>query len=135
MEEKIELKIREARRFKRHADIFKKWLLLEKKNHNICDIFLTNKEKKFAIYGYGQMGMLLMQDMLSQGIHLQYIIDKNADKIKCDLPIYKLEDAIPQIDILIVTIEDVYPIAKNISQRFPNCEIIRIDDLVCYYDE
>jgi hypothetical protein len=59
--------------------------------------------KEVAIYGLGKIGKHVVNQLSKTDIHIIYGIDKDAEDIKEDFPIYKVEESLPQVDIIIVT--------------------------------
>ncbi len=80
------------------------WIEFNKKGCRLSDFFRENKMEKVAVYGYGKLGKMFVEDVQSEGIQMAYIIDRNAGKIQCPFPIYSLDDELPFCDIVVVTI-------------------------------
>ena len=48
--------------------------------------------KRVAIYGMGEMGKLLKKELQLDGVKVLYAIDRNAENIKTDIPVYQLSN-------------------------------------------
>lgn len=57
-----------------------------------------------AIYGMGALGNLLYEELEKEGIIVSFVMDNNIG-VFCDCPVYSLEDDIPDVDIVLVTVE------------------------------
>lgn len=82
-----------------------------------------------AIYGAGKHGLLLYKELKQQNnINVKYFIDKN--EIETDIPVYKLEDGLPEVDAVIISpyleTEAIKPKIKAIL----NCKVISLEQLV-----
>ena len=59
--------------------------------------------KTCGIYGCGILGEHLY-DNLKKSINIKYFVDRNAGQIDKNIPIYTIEDAWPETDIIIITL-------------------------------
>lgn len=59
---------------------------------------------RIAIYGDGYIGKRLMGELKESHIETAFFIDKNADYITEEIPVYQLEDAPENIDAVIVSL-------------------------------
>lgn len=86
------------------ADVF------EVKNNNVHEKIVSFSKilellniKSVAIYGFGQVGHRLLYSLQSEGIQVDYVIDKRIIK---DYTYYDLNDRLPKTDIVIISILD-----------------------------
>lgn len=62
------------------------------------------KGSRIAIYGYAKIGRILERFLGENQIKPSYIIDQKKYEVYDDYPIYSIEDELPPIDIIIVTL-------------------------------
>lgn len=110
------------------ADLLYKWLVAEKKNVNIVSFFKRIEMQKIGIYGYGIVGRQLVNDMREAQIMITCIIDRNAHNLKCDYPMYALDDEWPELDMIIVTSVNFNEVRNHNKQE--NCKVILLRDIL-----
>lgn len=121
-------------RNKVYYNILYLWLKNQLNNKSIEAYLLQNEIKTIAIYGAGNLGELLYDELkVSNKITIKYIIDQsNVNKNLYKIPVIKPEQImnIEDIDCIIVTpIYAFDAIAENLKQfQFKN--IVCIDDII-----
>lgn len=110
------------------ASLLYKWLVAEKKHINILSVFNNTETGNIGIYGFGIVGKQLASDMEDAHINITCIIDRNARNLKCDYPIYTLDDELPELDLVIVTSVNFNEVKNHIKQK--NCKIILLRDIL-----
>lgn len=88
---------------RRNRDLLNVWLNIKISNHSVADYFKKYNYNRIVIYGAGYLGELLFRDLTNDGVDILYFIDKNADDIFSDLPVYKIKDNLPDADVVVVT--------------------------------
>ncbi len=82
-----------------------------------------------AIYGISHMGEILIKELIDSLVKISYGIDKNADKIQSQIPIYKPSDELEKVDIILnaTTISN----SELLKEMYVNdVEMIRLDELL-----
>ena len=99
-------------------------------NISIEQLLLNKNYKKIAIYGMGILGQGLYSALRnSTCIEIVCGIDKNAEIYRYEFPIYKPDDNIPIVDVVIVTTPYYYDeIEQDLITRM-SYEIISIEDI------
>jgi glycosyltransferase involved in cell wall biosynthesis len=94
------------------------------------ELCLKNKWETVAIYGIGNVGKLLLSNLMTSHINIKYLIDKKADAgINSKMNIIRPVDITKDIDVIIITISAEYnSIAKEL-RKYTNCDIISIQQL------
>lgn len=110
------------------ADLLYKWLVAEKRNIDILSVFNNAETEKIGIYGYGIVGRQLANDMKDAQVKITCIIDRNAHNLKCDYPVYTLDDELPELDTVIVTSVNLNEVKNHIKQA--DCKIILLRDIL-----
>ncbi len=126
----IEKKTDDNRRFRNNFQIAYKWLFLEKNGQRLSNFFIKKPDQRIAVYGYGQIGKLLEKELDNCNINIEYFIDRNADNIVCNCPIYKLSDELPEIDVIIVTTSNFSEVKRTFDLTNNNCVVISMIDIL-----
>ncbi len=95
--------------------------------------FDENNIKTVALYGYGDIGVNLCELLLNSGIVVSYVIDNNSRYIYSDLPLYSMNDNLPYVDAVLVTLlENVVSVYKELEKKIDlnRSKLIDIEDLV-----
>ena len=84
----------------------------------VASFLRNNNYKKVAVFGYGYIGKFLRKELeKDEDISLEYVIDRNADYIKDGIPVYKIEEELPEVDCIIISLvqneETVHNILEN----------------------
>ncbi len=83
---------------------------------------------KIAIYGAADIGRAFYQGLSENGDTQIFFIDRNAEYISTNVPVYKLEDAPNDADTVIIAVNGVINGIKNeLSKRY-SCKIFSISE-------
>jgi hypothetical protein len=83
----------------------------------VKDEFVRRNIRTVAIYGMGGMGNWLKSILSNAGIAVNYAIDKCANTIKTDIPVYSPEADIPPVDAIVISVfaefSNIAPLLKK----------------------
>ncbi len=118
-------------KFIKYFGLLDRWLWLKLQDKGIKEFFELKGYQKIAIYGFGEIGNRLYEELSrTSDVRVIYVIDSNADKKRSHLKVYKPQDALPEVDVIVVSVDYIYDeIAELLSDKV-NCPIISIDDVV-----
>lgn len=124
------------KRYKDYYDVINQWLRNKNDNRDIASYFINNNYNNIAIYGMGELGNRLYEELKDTDIKVAYFIDKNAEEIyysEDDIPVIGLDDIENQekVDAIIVTpIYDFDSIEEALLERSVEAEIISLEDII-----
>lgn len=99
---------------------------------NIAEFFILNEIHTIAIYGYGIVGKRLEKELRNKGMQVAFAIDRNSAKKDLPIPVYRLDDELPEYDVLVVTAGNVDDIRKCVGgNRNTVIELRDVFDAVC----
>lgn len=111
--------------------LMSQWVKVKQSGKGIADYLEQNNYKKIAIYGMGNVGEILINELYGSGIKIIYGIDRNADNIYAECKVVKPEDKLEQADAVIVTSITYFDeIADDLSMKL-NCPILSIEKILC----
>ena len=118
-------------KFKGYYNLLNQWLFLKQAGKSLEEYFVKNGYKTVAIYGMGEMGNRLYDELKnSQEIEMSFAIDKNAASAYSELEVLELEDDLPQVDVIVVTATFAYEeIEKKLNERI-DYPIVSLEDVV-----
>ena len=86
--------------------------------------------QRVAVYGHGYLGKRVMGELREYQIETAFFIDRNADYLKEEVPVYKLEDAPDDIDAIIISLVQNYnPVKRSLKEKY-NIRIYTIKEIV-----
>ncbi|MCM1261845.1 MAG: glycosyltransferase family 2 protein [Butyrivibrio sp.] len=86
--------------------------------------------QRVAIYGAGYLGKRLVGELAEYNIETIFFIDRNADYLKEEVPVYKLEDAPDNIDMVIISLVRNYNPVKSLLREKYNVGIYTIREII-----
>ena len=113
------------------ADMATRWVELLLDHGVISAFFSNNGLNRISVYGYGKLGKLLIRELEDEGICVEYIIDQCAHKKDFPKKAYSLEDELPPIDVVVVTVSG-YNAIKNRLRNKGMQNVISLLDLLDY---
>lgn len=106
------------------------WVKVKQGGKNLADYFEKNKYRKIAVYGMSYAGETLIDELKDTGIEVAYGIDQKADAIYADVDIVSAEDALEDVDAVVVTAITFFDeIAEKLSGKL-GCPIISLEDIL-----
>ncbi len=126
----IHEKAEKVDKFKSYYYILNQWLLLKQQGNDLTKYFHDQGYKSIAIYGMGEMGNRLYEELRGTDIQVKYAIDKNAAKTYSELDVFDLEEQLEPVDAIIVTAVFAFDdIEKEISEVV-DYPVISLEDVV-----
>lgn len=92
-----------TKRLKSYYDILNKWLSMKQKGESLEEYFLDYGYKSVAIYGMGELGKRLYDELKDTSIKVLYAIDKNSGGKYLDIDIKSPDEDLPEVDVTVVT--------------------------------
>lgn len=122
-------------KFKEYYNILNQWLILKQEENSLEKYFIENKYKTVSIYGMGEIGNRLYEELKnSSEIEVKYGIDNNASETYSELEVLSLEEytdlAADDIDVIVVTATFAFDDIKKSLSELLDCNIISIEDVV-----
>lgn len=117
-------------KFNKMFHIMLDWMKLKNKGIGISSFCKKNNFLNVAVYGMGYIGECLYDELINSDINIIYAIDRTAIDFRHELPIFKLEDDLEPVDIVIVTaVEDIRGIINAVKEKV-NCPVIAISKIL-----
>ncbi len=107
------------------------WIRMCQKGNKLEKYFESHNIHTAAIYGMGDMGKILYEELKRLGIQAAYGIDKNKNVPEIDgLPVKTLSDTLPQADIIIVTPVYFYAGIKKELKTLTDIQIVSLEEII-----
>lgn len=130
MNKKIEDKNKKVDKFKSYYNMLNQWLLLKQEGKTLEEYFVNNGYKNIAIYGMGEMGRRLYDELKDSDITVKYAVDENASGIYTEIEIFSKDEEYPDADVIIVTAIFAFDIIEKELQKKIKFPVIALDDVI-----
>lgn len=122
-EEKIE-------KFKNYYNILNQWLIIKQEGKSLVEYFVEKNYNTIAIYGMGEMGNRLYNELKDSSIVVKYAIDNDANNVYSKIEIIDPEDDFEEVDAIIVTATFAFDRIEEKLREKTECVIISLEDVV-----
>lgn len=96
-------------RYYNESVMFDKWLNKKSQKESLTDYFSSRNYNRIAIYGFGAMGKHLLNEINNDDtVQCVYIIDRNAEMINVQTPVYRPEEDLEPVDLIVVSTIHIY---------------------------
>lgn len=118
-------------KFKSYYNMLNQWLMLKQEKKSLEIYFIDNGYKTVAIYGMGEMGSRLYEELkYSETVKVKYAIDKNVANTYSELEVLDVEDDFEEVDVIVVTAIFAYDeIEETIAEKYSG-NIVSLEDVV-----
>lgn len=102
---KIDWRDKRIDKFKSYFDIMNKWMIWKHEGRNLCEYFESNGYKKVAIYGMGELGNRLYEELRDTDIEIAFAIDKRSNSVNSEIIVVEPEELNDDFaaDVIVVT--------------------------------
>ncbi|MCL2050585.1 MAG: glycosyltransferase [Lachnospiraceae bacterium] len=116
-------------KFRAYFSLLSRWLILKNSNRKLSDFFIQNNYLNIAIYGMGEIGERLSEELKDSKVNICYAIDSNI-KSHPWLRVISLNDPFPKVDLIVVTPFYEFELIKEKLLEKSEMEIISINDII-----
>lgn len=117
-------------KFKNYYNMLNEWLYLKQNGTSLDTYFKKNDYNSIAIYGMGEMGSRLYDELKESDVTVKYAIDKNAASVYSGLEVIDPEEEFPEVDVVVVTATFAFDEIENSIENKVNCPIVSLEDVV-----
>lgn len=109
----------------------KQWDILDRAGGSIGSFLESENYQKIAVYGIDALSERLISDLKQSNLNLQYIIDNKSNKYFSDIPVFEIENELPETDIMVVCAadENYMNVERKICEK-NLIEVISIRELI-----
>ncbi|MDE6386764.1 MAG: hypothetical protein K2L82_03020 [Lachnospiraceae bacterium] len=109
--------------------LMNQWVRVKQEGKKLDAYFINNNYQKIAVYGMSYIGLRIIRELKDSEIEIAYGIDKRAEELSSDLKLFTLEDDLPDIDAVVVTLLSEYDEVYEAISTKVNCPVIAIEDI------
>lgn len=127
----IEEKSIKADKFKSYYNMLNQWLILKQEEKSLAQYFENAGYHTIAIYGMGEMGNRLYEELKDTNIEVKYAIDKNVNSTYLDLEVFDVEDDdFAAVDAIVVTAVFAFDEIESTLKEKVDITIVSLEDVV-----
>lgn len=97
----------------------------------IENYFKEREIKRIAIYGWNELAARLCDELKNSEIEIVAIIDRKAEQLKINIPVYSLNEKMPKMDILVVASSYYFYEIREEMEKKVTCSITALGDILC----
>lgn len=128
--EEIQKKQKSKDKFKGYYNLLNQWLRLRQENKSLVAFFTENQYKTAAIYGMGELGNRLYDELKDSSVQVKYAIDENTAGAYSEIEVIGPEEDFPEADVIVVTAVFAYSeIEEKLSGR-TDIPVVSLEDVV-----
>lgn len=106
------------------------WMELKEKGQNLSEYILKKGFNEIAIYGAGEIGKHLYEELKDSSVLIAYCIEKKLNKSFYNKKVYLLSEDLPKCDAVIVTPTFAFQEIQKELKNKVKMPIISIDEIV-----
>lgn len=126
----IEKKTEKVNKFKSYYNLLNQWLLLRQEGKSLVEYFKDNNYNSIAIYGMGEMGNRLYDELIASDIKIKYAVDKEPETAYSELEVVGKDEVLESVDVMIVTAVFAFDEIKEELEGKADFPIISLEDVV-----
>lgn len=112
------------------AKCFDQWMSLREKGVCVSEYLKRYEVAHVAVYGYGMLARHLLTELENTDIAVDYLIDRSNRKRSLAYEVKNLEDQLPRVDAVIITIVDEFDRIYNILKERMDCRFFSLYEIV-----
>lgn len=128
--ETIENREQKLNRITAYHNILNHWWDIKNQKKSLEEYFEANDYNTIAIYGMGDLGCHLYEELKDSHINILYAIDKGICAEKVKVKMVRLNEELLEVDAIIVTPVHFYNEIKEQLEKKVSCPIISLEDVV-----
>lgn len=130
MSETIDKKDAQINKFKTYYNVLNHWLRAKQEGKKLSDFFVSNEYKTVAIYGMGEIGNRLFDELKAEDVTIKYVMDQNAGSVYADIEVLGIDDELPEVDVIVVTAMFAYnEISEQLKEK-TDATVISVEDVI-----
>ncbi len=124
------LRNEQAARIRKNYALLRQWFFLRSLGKTVVPYFDRIDCKQIAVYGMSDLGKFLCEELKESSVSVLYAIDKRADKLEADIPVYDLDADLPKADAIVVTAIYFFDQIFKDLQGKVQCPIISLEEIL-----
>lgn len=116
-------------RYRSYWRVLDLWVGMLEKGNTPVSYLKKAGYNSVAVYGYGMLGKHLVYQLQKEGFSVKYVIDRQIEKQADGMPLYPLQEGLPEVDAVIVTVLYDYDNIMSELKKIVDADVLPIDKL------
>lgn len=117
-------------KFKGYYHMLNQWVVLKQEGKSLEKYFVDNNYKTIAIYGMGEMGKRLYDELKDTSVQVKYIVDQDAAGTYSELQVIDKEEELEEVDVIVVTAIFAFDEIEGELNEKVDFPIVSLEDVV-----
>lgn len=126
----INQKAEKVDKFKGYYNMLNQWLVIKQEGKSLEKYFTDNGYKTIAIYGMGEMGNRLYDELKGTSVTVKYAVDKNAASTYSELDVIDPEDDYEEVDAIVVSAIFAFDEIEEMLSDKVDFQVVSLEDVV-----
>lgn len=113
-----------------NVNVMNSWLLLKNRNRHLGMYLEKHGYKTVAVYGAGFLGVRLIEELINYKVALSYVIDQSGKAPVPGVEVYTIEQKLPVVDLVIISVVHLYPFIENKVKQFIAADVVSLEDIL-----
>ena len=110
--------------------LMNQWIKRKQQGKELTTYFKNEKIYKIAVYGMGEVGERLIEELEGTEIKVVYGIDRRASNIYSDIKVFSMSEKIEKVDMIVVTAIAYYEEIKACLKEKVDCPIVSFKEIL-----
>ncbi len=106
------------------------WMWLREQGIGLDKFFKQRNIKSIALYGLGIEGKHFRDEMYAEGMVISYAIDRQGNMLHDRFTVYRIDDKLPEVDAIVVSVIDEFFSIYKMLQDKVNCRVYSLEEVV-----
>lgn len=116
--------------YQKYLQVMNQWLILKQEGKCLERYFLSKHYEKIGIYGMGVYGRHLVRELEGSKVKIMYGIDQKELMPYRNVAIYHLSNQLSAVDLIVNTVMHEHNTIKRQLEKFFDCPILSLEDVV-----
>ncbi len=117
-------------KYKSYYNMLTKWLELEEEGNPVDYLLKEPGYEKIAVYGMGNIGKHLCSVLKETDVEVVCGIDSYAENDVKDVTVFSINDELPEVDAIIVTIPFAFTEIQENLEKKVECPIVSLEHIL-----
>ena len=116
-------------KFQKMFFLYDQWLRFQEEGNYIHGYLEKRGVRRVAIYGDSYIGKRLYHSLRDNGMEVRYFIDRNADYLEEEIPVYPPQAGLPEVDLIIISLVEAVEAIREDMTRLSEAKICSVTEL------
>ena len=126
----IREKAEKINKFKGYYNILNKWFALKSAGEKVENYFIKRGYEQIAIYGMGELGSRLVEELKDSKVQVVYGIDSKPATAYGEVIVYGIEEELPSADIIVVTPTFAFEDIRQNLEQVTDIPVVSLEDVI-----